>query len=449
MGKTKGERYRCQSCDHTTVQWAGQCPQCKDWNTLAEETTTSLKPSTATLSFESLNVDHAPPLQRITTGYEEVDRVCGQGLVPGSVLLLGGDPGIGKSTLLLQICLTLPHKVLYVSGEEGTDQIRLRAQRLDEKPRDIRVASFQHLDPVLKKIQSLRPTFLVIDSIQTMWTETVDGVPGTVTQIRACTHLLVYAAKTLGVIIVLVGHITKEGMIAGPKVLEHMVDTVLYFEGDRNHRFRLLRSVKNRFGPTDEVGVFDMTARGLEEVKNPSALFLQNRTRNISGTCIFSGIEGTRPLLSEIQALVAPSFLSTPRRSVVGWDQGRLAMILAVLETRCHISFAKKDVYLNVTGGLKIQEPAADLPVALALISCYMEKALPAESLAFGEIGLSGDVRTVPYEEYRCKEAQKLGFSYIISPKSRKTLPQGLTGVTFSRIQQYVQWLKDEDQNGH
>ena len=366
-----------------------------------------------------------PPLIRMTSAFNEFDRVTGGGLVPGAVILLGGDPGIGKSTLLLQVVASLSQRtsVAYVSGEEGLDQIRMRALRLGVEGSTVELASSTRIAEILKALDTdTGASVLVIDSIQTMGVDEVEAAPGTVSQIRAATQALIALAKKRGVTIILVGHVTKEGMIAGPRVLEHMVDTVLYFEGERSHPFRLLRAVKNRFGPTDEIGVFDMTEQGLEEVKNPSALFLSHRGEQVTGSCVFAGMEGTRPLLVEIQALVAPSFLASPRRAVVGWDPQRLAMVLAVLEARCGISFGGKDVYLSVLGGLKISEPAADLAVAAALLSCVKNIPVPPHTVAFGEISLSGEVRPVSHAANRLKEAEKLGFQSVLLPMhSKKT----------------------------
>jgi len=375
------------------------------------------------LALSGLDADDAP-LPRAASGLAEFDRVLGGGLVPGSAILLGGDPGIGKSTLLLQAAASFAGKglkTIYVSGEEAAGQIRLRAERLGLRKSPVMLASETNLRDILTTLDAERPDFAIIDSIQTMWADHVDSAPGSVAQVRACAHELTTFAKRRGISVVLVGHVTKDGQIAGPRVVEHMVDTVLYFEGERGHQFRILRSVKNRFGPADEIGVFEMTGAGLAEVANPSALFLSERERPASGSAVFAGIEGTRPLLVEIQALVAPSPLATPRRSTVGWDGGRLAMILAVLEARCGISFLGLDVYLNIAGGLRVTEPAADLAVAAALLSAREDSPLPADTVVFGEISLSGALRPIAQAETRLKEAAKLGFTAALAPASLKS----------------------------
>ena len=361
-------------------------------------------------------------------GGSELDRVLGGGLVAGSAILVGGDPGIGKSTLLLQAAARFALagvKTLYVSGEEASAQVRMRAQRLGLGTAPVQLAAETNLRDILTTLDAERPGLVIIDSIQTMWADTVESAPGSVAQVRAAAHELTSFAKRRGISVVMVGHVTKEGQIAGPRVVEHMVDTVLYFEGERGHQFRILRSVKNRFGPADEIGVFEMTGDGLAEVTNPSALFLSERGTPAPGSVVFAGIEGTRPVLCEIQALVAPTPHSQPRRSVVGWDGGRLAMVLAVLEARCAIPFAGLDVYLNVAGGLKIAEPAADLAVAAALLSAREDVALPPETVIFGEISLSGALRPVGQAENRLKEAQKLGFTSAIIPAGGKVAGDG------------------------
>jgi DNA repair protein RadA/Sms len=357
-----------------------------------------------------------PP--RFETGLAELDRVAGGGFVPGSAILVGGDPGIGKSTLLLQAVARLAlngAKAVYVSGEEAADQVRRRARRLGLADAPVALAAETSLEVILDGLKNETPDIAVIDSVQTLWSDQLTAAPGTVAQVRACAQELVRFAKKRNTVIVLVGHVTKDGQIAGPRVVEHMVDAVLYFEGDRSHQFRILRAVKNRFGPTDEIGVFEMADGGLQEVANPSALFLDGRGQAASGAAVFAGMEGTRPVLTEIQALVAPAAFGTPRRAVVGWDSGRLAMVLAVLEARCGLGFGGRDVYLNVAGGLKIGEPAADLAVAAALISSYLDAPLPSDGVAFGEISLSGDVRPVGRSDSRLKEARKLGFKRAIA----------------------------------
>ncbi|NWG47044.1 MAG: DNA repair protein RadA [Alphaproteobacteria bacterium] len=415
----------CQSCGAVHAKWSGRCDACGAWNALVEEAATAAAPlgkglargrSGKAVELVGLKGESAPP-PRIASGMAEFDQVCGGGLVPGSVLLLGGDPGIGKSTLLLQISATIAAsgtRALYVSGEEGLDQIRMRAARLGLGEADVQLAAATALGDVIATLDAAlsraAPAVVVIDSIQTMWLEGLDSAPGTVSQVRACAQDLVAFAKRRNVVVILVGHVSKDGQIAGPRVVEHMVDAVLYFEGDRSHHFRILRGVKNRFGPTDEIGVFEMTGAGLAEVANPSALFLGDRTMRASGVSVFAGIEGTRPVLVELQALVAPTTFATPRRAVVGWDGGRLAMVLAVLDTHCGVSFAGYDVYLNVAGGLRIAEPAADVAAVSALLSSRLGLALPPDVVSFGEISLSGLIRPVALTEARLSEARTLGF---------------------------------------
>jgi DNA repair protein RadA/Sms len=365
----------------------------------------------------------AEGLPRRLSGINEFDRTTGGGLVPGGCTLIGGDPGIGKSTLVLQLVghLSATFRTAYVSGEESVDQVRLRAHRLGLAAAPVELAAATEVRDIAAAMDAPNgPQVVVIDSIQTMFVDTLDSAPGTVAQVRASAQALIKIAKRRGISLLLVGHVTKEGLIAGPRVLEHMVDTVLYFEGERGHQFRILRAVKNRFGPTDEIGVFDMTGEGLTEVSNPSELFLAERRGDVSGTAVFAGIEGTRPVLVEIQALVGPAALGTARRAVVGWDSARLAMVLAVLEARCGVSIGSHDVYLNIAGGLRINEPAADLAVAAALISALSGEPVPPEAVIFGEIGLAGEVRGVGQTELRLKEAAKLGFTRAIVPSGRQ-----------------------------
>ena len=424
-------QYVCRECGAAHRKWAGQCSACGAWDTLEEDTGLGGSgPAAKTLGnakgravpLTALSGDEAPP-PRAASGIAELDRVLGGGLVQGSAILLGGDPGIGKSTLLLQaIAAFAGHgaKSIYVSGEEASAQIRMRAARLGVQQAPVQLAAETNLRNILTTLENEKPDLVVIDSIQTMWADHVDSAPGSVSQVRASAHELVSFAKRRNIAVILVGHVTKEGQIAGPRVVEHMVDTVLYFEGERGHQFRILRAVKNRFGPADEIGVFEMTSGGLSEVTNPSALFLGDRGEASSGSVVFAGIEGTRPVLVEVQALVAPSTLGTPRRAVIGWDQGRLSMVLAVLEARCGISFAGRDVYLNVAGGLRISETAADLAAAAALVSALTDQTLPAETVLFGEISLSGALRPVSQPESRLKEAEKLGFLSAILPSQMK-----------------------------
>jgi len=426
----------CTNCGNVTSKWAGKCEACGEWNTIVEEGPLSSGPSKGlggkrgrALELTDLSTEEAPP-PRTEAGVAELDRVLGGGLVQASALLVGGDPGIGKSTLLLQAAARFARnglKVIYVSGEEAAAQVRMRAQRLGLTESPVKLAAETNLRDILTTLDQEKPDLAIIDSIQTMWADHVEAAPGSVSQVRSAAHELTSFAKRKGIAVIMVGHVTKEGQIAGPRVVEHMVDTVLYFEGERGHQFRLLRAVKNRFGPADEIGVFEMTGKGLIEVKNPSALFLSERGTPAPGSVVFAGIEGTRPVLCEIQALVSPSPHSQPRRSVVGWDGSRLAMILAVLESRCGVPFQGLDVYLNVAGGMRISEPGADLAVAAALISAREDTALPPEAVIFGEISLSGALRPVSQAENRLKEAQKLGFtSAIVPPLSKRISDQGV-----------------------
>ncbi|MSP50454.1 MAG: DNA repair protein RadA [Alphaproteobacteria bacterium] len=426
-------RYVCQSCGASSPKWAGRCESCGAWNSIVEEAAEALAPKGQSakggrkIDFVELS-GPSDELPRAVTGIAEFDRVCGGGLIPGSAILIGGDPGIGKSTLLLQVAARLAAKgsTIYISGEESIDQVRLRAKRLKVDQAKVALAAATSVRDVLASLDSTdRPDVVVIDSIQTMYVDTLDSAPGTVAQVRASAQELIRLAKRRGFVVFLVGHVTKEGVIAGPRVLEHMVDTVLYFEGERGHHFRILRAVKNRFGPTDEIGVFEMTDRGLAEVSNPSALFLAERRGDVSGAAVFAGMEGTRPVLVEVQALIAPSPFSTPRRAVVGWDTGRLAMITAVLDARCGVSLAGADVFLNVAGGLKVIEPAADLACAAALISSLTQTPVPADTVVFGEIGLAGEVRQVGQSDARLKEAAKLGFSKAFLPRRRRKQASG------------------------
>ena len=429
----RNKQYVCQSCGAVAAKWAGKCESCGGWNTLVEEIIEvagpkSLNPKSGrAIDLVGLAGQDTPPPRRVS-GVAEIDRVLGGGLVPGSAVLIGGDPGIGKSTLLLQVVAQLSKagRCAYISGEEAIDQVRMRAARLGVTAAPVELAASTNVRDILATLDAADgPDVVVIDSIQTMYVETLDSAPGTVAQVRASAQELIRLAKKRGIALLLVGHVTKEGTIAGPRVLEHMVDTVLYFEGERGHQFRILRGVKNRFGPTDEIGVFEMTEAGLMEVPNPSALFLADRRDDVSGAVVFAGMEGTRPVLVEIQALVAPSPFGTPRRAVIGWDSGRLAMVTAVLEARCGLEFTGRDVFLNVAGGLKITEPAADLAVAAALVSSLTGAASAADTVVFGEIGLSAEVRAVGQTESRLKEAAKLGFTRAIMPARRKSKNAG------------------------
>jgi DNA repair protein RadA/Sms len=427
MAKAK-TAFVCQSCGTAHVRWQGRCEGCGEWNTVIEELVDSgigAGPKMATAGGRPIQLvplsGETESAARITTGLGELDRVTGGGFVMGSAVLVGGDPGIGKSTLLLQAAAALANqgkRVVYVSGEEAVAQVRLRAQRLGHGQANVQLASETNVEIILSTLQAGEaPHLVIIDSIQTLWTDRVDSAPGTVTQVRTSAQALTRFAKKSGAAVVLVGHVTKDGQIAGPRVVEHMVDAVLYFEGDASHTFRILRGVKNRYGATDEIGVFEMTTLGLQEVANPSALFLDQRDTDAAGSAVFAGMEGTRPVLCEIQALVAPSPLGTPRRAVVGWDSSRLSMVLAVIETRCGVRIGANDIYLNVAGGLKVNEPAADLAVAAALISSLTNSPLPPETVFFGEISLAGGVRPVVHASLRLREAQKLGFKSAVTGK--------------------------------
>ncbi|MRX51723.1 DNA repair protein RadA [Paracoccus sp. S-4012] len=440
MARAPAPAFTCTACGAAHRKWAGRCDSCGAWNSVVEEAPLSAGPGRALGAAKGRAVplhplagsEPAPP--RRASGIEEFDRVLGGGLVPGSAILVGGDPGIGKSTLLLQATAALARNgapAIYISGEEATAQVRMRAARLGLSDAPVRLGAETALRDILTTLDAERPEVAVIDSIQTLWADTVDAAPGSVGQVRAAAHELVTFAKSRGVAVILVGHVTKEGQIAGPRVVEHMVDTVIYFEGERGHQFRILRSVKNRFGPAGEIGVFEMTGGGLAEVPNPSALFLSERGEAVAGAAVFAGIEGTRPLLTEVQALVAPSTLASPRRTVVGLDAGRVSTILAVLEARCAIPFAGLDVFLNVAGGMRVTEPAADLAIAAALLSAREDVALPPEAVCFGEVSLSGALRPVAQAENRLKEARKLGFSRAIVPEAQKV--EAAEGMALAR----------------
>ncbi|MFK5998895.1 MAG: DNA repair protein RadA [Rhodobacterales bacterium] len=422
--------FTCMKCGASHKKWAGRCDTCGEWNSISEQAPLAAGPSGKTLgaakgrkvALGDLS-DIDKPLPRFASGIDEFDRVLGGGMVPASVILVGGDPGIGKSTLLLQAAASFARrgkKAIYVTGEEAPSQIRMRAKRLGLTDAPVKLAAETNLRDIITTLEEQRPDVAIIDSVQTMWADHVDSAPGSVSQVRATAHELVTFAKRRGVAVILVGHVTKDGQIAGPRVVEHMVDTVIYFEGERGHQFRILRAVKNRFGPADEIGVFEMTGAGLQQVTNPSALFLSDREAKASGSAVFAGMEGTRPVLVEIQALVAQSSLASPRRNVVGWDNSRLSMIIAVLEARCGVGFGNMDVYLNVAGGMRISEPAADLAVAAALMSAREDKPLEKDTVVFGEISLSGALRPIAQAENRLKEAKKLGFNAAFTPSGVK-----------------------------
>lgn len=445
--------FACQACGAVYGKWQGRCDECGEWNSISPEAVSVAPPGSVgvdakgaakgrVLEFSSLEApaDRAP---RRTTGNAEFDRACGGGLVPGSALLIGGDPGVGKSTLLLQVAAGLAQsgaKVAYISGEEATDQIALRARRLDLARAPVALASATSLRDILTTLKADRPDVVIIDSIQTLWSDALPAAPGTVTQVRACSQELVRFAKGSGATVLLVGHVTKDGQIAGPRVVEHMVDAVLYFESEQGRAFRLLRAVKNRFGAAHEIGVFEMTGMGLREVANPSELFLTEAGAPTPGAAVFAGVEGTRPVLVEIQALVAPSTLAAPRRAVVGWDSARLSMLLAVLDARCSLEFGRCDVFLNVAGGLRIAEPAADLAAAAALVSSLFDRPLPRDRVVFGEVALSGAVRPVAQAEARLKEARKLGFSGALAPKAAEDPDAGVEGA--ETLADLIAWVR-------
>lgn len=436
------KQYVCQACGATGTKWQGKCDACGAWNSILEEVSVAApgfasKRKGQVRPLSSLTAD-TPILRRIETGISELDRTLGGGIVPGSAIVMGGDPGIGKSTLLLQALALSAHngrKAIYITGEESLDQVRMRATRLGLGASGLLLAAETQVRDILETLsEGSRPDIVVIDSIQTMFSDEIDSIPGTVTQVRWCAQNLIHFAKSTGAALFLVGHVTKDGQIAGPKTMEHMVDTVLYFEGERTQQYRILRATKNRFGGVDEIGVFEMTGQGLQEVKNPSSLFLTERAEPIEGVAVFPALEGTRSLLAEIEALVVPSSGPMPRRTVVGWDQQRLAMILAVLDAKLGLGFASSDVYLNVVGGLKIVEPAADVAVAAALLSSLSKQALPPHLILCGEISLSGDIRPVSHPAIRLKEAEKMGFLCAAIPHGQKTPSTALTLLTVENV---------------
>ncbi len=443
MAKPK-RRYVCQNCGSVTTRWQGQCPDCAEWNTLVEDapaTVFSMKHDLSSggraVQFVDLDKPGEIPVRQ-GTGLAEFDRALGGGLVPGSAILMGGDPGIGKSTLLLQAAAAIArggHSAVYVSGEEAAGQVRMRAARLGLSDAPVKLAAATSVRDILTTLGQMgAPRLLVIDSIQTMHSDTIEGAPGTVSQVRGCAFELIRYAKENNVALVLVGHVTKDGTIAGPRVLEHMVDVVMSFEGERSHQYRILRALKNRFGAVDEIGVFAMAGEGLEQVANPSMLFLSSRDEPLAGSAVFPAMEGTRPVLVEIQALIVRlQSGATPRRAVVGWDSGRLAMLLAVLESRCGLNFSSAEVYLNVAGGYRLSDPAADLAVAAALVSALADRPLPLRSVWLGEVALSGEIRPVAHGGIRLREAAKLGFSEGFGPRDAVT--KG-TDLRFSGLSQ-------------
>ena len=436
MAKGKKSIFFCQNCGHEENKWLGQCPMCKEWNTFVEETISVSKGSTVkqvkdaeVVALKQIETDKE---DRIRTGIGELDRVLGGGIVPGSLVLVGGDPGIGKSTLLLQVCQKLSadkKDVLYISGEESLKQIKLRANRMGEFKEDLYLLCETNLESIRSIIEKRKPDIVVIDSIQTMYSEEVSSAPGSVSQVRESTNVLMQLAKGLGISIFIVGHVTKEGTVAGPRVLEHMVDTVLYFEGDRHASYRILRGVKNRFGSTNEIGVFEMRQNGLVEVENPSEFMLNGKPEHASGSVVACSMEGTRPILIEIQALVCSSNFGMPRRTAAGTDYNRVNLLMAVLEKRAGLHLSNYDAYVNIAGGVKMNEPAIDLGIVMAIVSSYKNIPIDEKTIVFGEVGLSGEVRAVNMPEQRVAEAKKLGFETCIIPEVCKDMVKGIRGI--------------------
>lgn len=439
MAKAKKTVFFCQNCGHEETKWLGQCPACKEWNTFVEEKVSVSSPGKSGIVKEER--DNRPVAlksvatdedDRIQTKIGELDRVLGGGIVPGSLVLVGGDPGIGKSTLLLQVCQALSagnKNILYISGEESLKQIRLRANRMGEFSEKLYLLCETSLDRIRNVIEKSKPDMVVIDSIQTMYNEEVASAPGSVSQVRESTNIFMQLAKGLNISIFIVGHVTKEGTVAGPRVLEHMVDTVLYFEGDRHASYRILRAVKNRFGSTNEIGVFEMRTEGLVEVKNPSEFMLSGKPENASGSVVACAMEGTRPMLMEIQALVCRSNFGMPRRTAAGLDYNRVNLLMAVLEKRAGLALSNYDAYVNIAGGIRMNEPAVDLGVVMAIASSYRNKPIPDDMIVFGEVGLSGEVRGVTMPEQRVTEAKKLGFKSCIVPKVSEDALKGIEGI--------------------
>ncbi len=453
MAKAKTTAFFCQNCGYESAKWQGQCPACHEWNTFTEEPvarvsgSAAVKKAAAEIRPVRLSEIQMDEKQRISSGMGELDRVLGGGIVAGSLMLVGGDPGIGKSTLLLQVCHNLTgegHHVLYVSGEESAQQIKLRAKRIGEFRDDLMLLCETNLELIRAVIEKTRPEIVVIDSIQTMYHETVSAAPGSVSQVREATNVLMQIAKGMGISIFLVGHVTKEGVVAGPRVLEHMVDTVLYFEGDRYASYRILRGVKNRFGSTNEIGVFEMRQSGLREVTNPSEYMLEGKPENASGSIVACSMEGSRPILIEIQALVCHTNLPMPRRTTAGTDFNRVNLLLAVLEKRAGMQLSACDVYVNIAGGIRMTEPAIDLGLILALVSSYKDIAIDEKTIAFGEVGLSGEIRSVNMAQQRVQEAKKLGFETVLMPRvSVKALQkvEGIRIIGLETVRDAVQYL--------
>jgi DNA repair protein RadA/Sms len=445
MSKTR-IKYICSNCGYESLRWLGKCPECDSWNSFTEEIieTSNRKPAISKSKYELNTIEtiSANEEDRIKTGIDEFDRVLGGGLMPGSVILLGGDPGIGKSTLAMQATANIKQKVLYATGEESEKQIKLRASRLKLNSSEFYVQAETNLSDILGAINQLSPSVVVIDSIQTMYRTELDNSPGTITQIRECTSLLMEEAKKKHYSVIIIGHVTKEGMIAGPKLLEHMVDAVIQFEGESNHSFRILRAQKNRFGSTNEIGVFEMHEDGLREVKNPSELFLSEREKQTPGSVVTSSIEGTRPILLEVQALVTPSNYGYPQRVSNGFDQRRLSILLAVLEKRANIRVSATNVFLNVAGGIRITEPAADLAVCASIASSLVEKIIDNQTIIIGEVGLGGEIRSVGHIEKRIQEAEKLGFKTAIIPSNNRKELKPTANISINFFENLEQVIK-------
>lgn len=456
MAKAKITAFFCKECGYESAKWMGQCPGCRAWNTMVEEPVAKKESGMRKSSASGLRVPNKPMRleevaldqgDRIPTGFSELDRVLGDGIVAGSLVLVGGDPGIGKSTLLLQVCRNLAasgRRVLYISGEESLKQIKLRANRIGSMTGDISFLCETSLDAIEEAIREGKPEIVIIDSIQTMYREDVSSAPGSVSQVRESTNILMQIAKGMGITVFIVGHVTKEGVVAGPRVLEHMVDTVLYFEGDRSDAYRILRGVKNRFGSTNEIGVFEMQEQGLAEVENPSEYLLSGRPEEASGAVVACSIEGTRPILLEVQALVAQTNFGLPRRTAAGTDTNRVNLLMAVLEKRCHFEMSRYDAYVNIAGGVRMNEPALDLAIMMALVSSLKDKPVNPKCMIFGEVGLSGEVRAVSMAEQRVNEARKLGFEYCVLPKvnlAKIKNPEGIILYGVNNVQEAIKLL--------
>lgn len=456
MAKGKTSVFFCQNCGYESSKWMGQCPGCREWNTFVEEVIDKKSAGTLSRKKESVSEAKVLPLsqiemtydKRVSTGMKELDRVLGGGIVQGSMVLVGGDPGIGKSTLLLQVCRNLSEqkvKVLYISGEESLQQIKIRAERIGSFTDSLKLLCETNLDTIKAVIDREKPQIVVIDSIQTMFNEEVSSAPGSVSQVRESTGVLMQIAKGMGISVFIVGHVTKEGVVAGPRVLEHMVDTVLYFEGDRHAAYRILRGVKNRFGSTNEIGVFEMRQSGLEEVENPSEYMLSGKPEGASGSVVACSMEGTRPILLEVQAFVCHSNFGIPRRTAAGTDFNRVNLLMAVLEKRLGLKLGECDAYVNIAGGIRMNEPAIDLGIVLALISSYKDRPIDEKTICFGEVGLSGEVRAVSMAEQRVQEAKKLGFEVCILPEvCRKAMPdvKGIKLIGVSTIMDALNVIK-------